>query len=277
MQGYEVEPSPTLAYTAALPLPPREGRGPSFLFGHWMNMIPFSRLTWTSSLLLLCLAVGAEAASLDLSGPSGATVFVDGEEVGTLPLAEALPLTKGTHGLEVRLAGFQNHYEQLRVLKEDSELVLNLSLLPLQRWRAVGYSAVLGGLGQLYEGRSRRGWIMMGLQLGTAIVASYGEARFQNRRDEYEILDRKYADAVAPNEIASLRADRDAVYQDMDSAETLRNAALAGVVAIGLWSVVDAWMGFGDVYVAAGDEVQPLSSTSSSSLGGVRLGWRLQF
>jgi PEGA domain len=241
-----------------------------------VNMNAFSRTIGTALLALLATVGPASAATLDISGPTGARLWVDGAELGTLPLSEPVEVDMGTHTLELRLGGFENHVEDVRVASDDANMVLNLSMLPLQRWRAAAYSALFGGLGQHYEGHSFRGWTMMGLQVAAAAVAAYGESKFQSGRDDFEILDRKYDSAVAPSEIASLREQRDAAYEDMGSAENIRNMALAGVIAVGLWSVVDAWLGFENITI----EVAPVPAVSSSgpiSLDSVRVGWRLSF
>jgi PEGA domain len=239
-------------------------------------MNALSRTIGTALLALLATMGSASAATLDISGPTGARLWVDGFEVGVLPLSEPVAVDKGAHTLQLRLGGFEDHVEEVRVITDDANMVLNLSLLPLQRWRAVTYSALLGGLGQHYEGHSLRGWTMMGLQVAAAAVAAYGESKFQSGRDDFEILDRKYDAAVAPSEIASLREQRDAAYEDMDSAESIRNMALAGVVAVGLWSVVDAWLGFENITIEAAP-VPAVSSSGPISLDSVRVGWRLSF
>lgn len=235
---------------------------------------------WTGLLLacLVCLAVPCGAATIALSGPAGARVFLDGERVGTLPLDSPIEVNVGQYDLRLQLAGYEDHHEQVRVRSKDAAMVMKLSMLPLQRWRAATYSALLAGLGQHYERRSRRGWTMMGLQLAAGVVAGIGEAQFQSHRDDYEVLNRKYEVAVSPSVIASLRDQRQTAYDDMGTAQTLRNLALAGVAAVGIWSVLDAWMGFDDLYVAASAPVSsPVDSPESAGSGGVRLGWRLKF
>jgi hypothetical protein len=119
---------------------------------------------------------------------------------------------------------------------------------------------------------------MMGVQIAVASVAAYGEAQFQTHRDDYEILDRKYAAAVAPSEIAALREQRAAAYDDMDTAEKIRNVALISTAAVGIWSVLDAWLGFDSVYVEAPPvrEYSLGSPTAGSDLA-LRLGWRHAF
>ncbi len=245
----------------------------------------FSTPGGLSGLLLLLLAVArvvpAPAATLMVHGPGGAEVLVDGRTMAVLPMDDGIELEAGSYAIEVRLPGHRSHLETIELSAPESRFDLAVELRPMSRRSAVAYSAVLAGLGQLYQRRRGTGWTMMGLQLGAWSVAAWAETRYQDRVDEYEVLDRQYDAALAPGEINRLAAARDAAYDDVETYQTWRNVALGAGLAIGLWSMVDAWRGHDRFFVAAGPLVAPDPGRGSiARLAGrrdLRVGYRLRF
>jgi hypothetical protein len=205
---------------------------------------PIARVALLLAALVCLLVPGAEAASLDVIGPPGSEVVVDGEVLGVLPLAAALELPHGRLLLvEVRRPGFVTHHEQVFLNDAGTEMVLEVDLLGLSRKTAVISSAILAGTGQFYQRRSTTGWIHLGLQLGAWASVVYGELWFQSERDDYLVLDQQYQQALAPTEIAEARAARDAAREDLDAAKAWRNVSIGVVVAIAAYSAFDAWRG----------------------------------
>lgn len=237
------------------------------------------RLTLCFALLLSMVPWSAASAALvEIVGPPETGVYLEGERIGTLPLSQPLEFERGDYSLEFRLPGHVVGRERVRVREDSAEILLQIDLLPLSRWRSVGYSAVLGGLGQLYQRRTKTGWTMMGLQVAAVSVAAWAETEFQSHQDDFEIADGKYFDAISPSEIERLRAERDAAYDDMETSETIRNAAIAGAVAVGVWSVLDAWWGFDDLTVEAEMDTGAEPRLGMAGLDPQwRLGWTARF
>lgn len=220
----------------------------------------------------------AQSATLAVEGPAGAELFVDGVLVGTLPLAAPVPVEPGVRVLECRKPGHLVHTEAVNIEGPETALNLRLELDALSRRRALGSSVVLAGLGQLYQGRPRLGWTMVALQGSAWLAAAVAEGSFQASRDDFEILDRRYQDAILESEVTRLRGERQAAYDDLQSAKDLRTFALGAVVAIGVWSLFDVWQTHRGFFADA--EVPARTETSESR--GIqtiqwRLGWRSNF
>ncbi|MCC6876628.1 MAG: PEGA domain-containing protein, partial [Sandaracinaceae bacterium] len=64
----------------------------------------------------------------------GATVNVDGTDVGTTPLQAPLPLSAGTHALELRASGYETVRLSISVAGRE-ELVMELTMRPAQQRR----------------------------------------------------------------------------------------------------------------------------------------------
>lgn|GEM_PF-3261652 len=212
----------------------------------------------------------AQAATLDVTGPAGAEVLIDGQSYGALPLDAPLELpVKQLMILQVRRGGYSTHEQQIYLNEPTTEMVVEIELLPLGRRTAMVSSAILAGSGQFYQGRMTAGWIQMGLQVAAWSSVVYGELTFQNRRDDYEDLNQKYQDALAPSEITRLRDERDTAWNELDDAKTWRNASLGAVALIAAYSVFDAWRGHNRFYTA----FEPASASldgNPTALAGLR-------
>jgi len=64
------------------------------------------------------------------SQPSGALIFVDGEDMGVTPLSERLILAPGSYALEARLEGYETQKRTIRISSGD-ELDLDLELVAM--------------------------------------------------------------------------------------------------------------------------------------------------
>jgi hypothetical protein len=158
-----------------------------------VNCSPIVRGALLLAVLLSAMATEAVAATLNVIGPQGSEVVVDGVVVGILPLSAPLEFPHGQMlMLEVRRNGFIGHEQQVWLPNPETEMSIEVDLLTLSRKTAVMSSTLLAGTGQFYQGRRTAGWIQLGLQLtawGSVIV---GELVFKDRRDEYEMLDQEY-------------------------------------------------------------------------------------
>jgi hypothetical protein len=184
----------------------------------------------------------ATAATLQLSGPPGAAVSVDGRAVGLLPLAAPLDLPAGVYTLRCELHGHQD-LEQTVVLGEpESWLHLRLRPTPLRRSDAVQSSLLFAGLGQWYAGSTWRGWFYFLGEAGGLLTAVAGEVQRSSLRDDYLEYRDSYRTALDDQDIAFWRAEASEAYADMQDMKDLRNLGL--VVAGGAWalSLLDAWL-----------------------------------
>jgi hypothetical protein len=202
--------------------------------------------------LLTLLAITASAATLHLTGPDGAMVRLDGQDLGPLPLAGPLTLPAGVYELECRTRGYKPLIETVTLAEPESWLLLRLRPVPLERRQAVANSLVYAGLGQWYSGAKVRGWVYFAGETGGLVTALAGELQRQNHRDDYLNAKARYDAALLPDDLALWRARADRSYQDMKDMESLRNTGIS--VAVGAWalSLLDAWLLFPGVDIGPG-------------------------
>jgi hypothetical protein len=65
-----------------------------------------------------------------VSSTTGATVSVDGNEVGTIPITEPIEVTAGEHALQISRRGYTSYNEEIRV-RSGQTFDVEVDLLPL--------------------------------------------------------------------------------------------------------------------------------------------------
>jgi hypothetical protein len=227
--------------------------------------------------LLTLLAITASAATLHLTGPDGAMVRLDGQDLGPLPLAGPLTLPAGVYELECRARGYKPLTETVTLAEPESWLLLRLRPVPLERSQAVASSLLYAGLGQWYNGAKLRGWVYFAGETGGLLTALAGELQRQNHRDDYLNAKARYDAALLPEDLALWRARTERSYQDLKDMESLRNTGL--YVAAGAWalSLLDAWLLFpgadiGPGLVPPGPQASLASDARRAGSGGQSTG-----
>ncbi len=216
----------------------------------------------------------ARAALLQVRGPAGAAVLVDGRAEGVLPLGGPLVLTAGAHAVRLEQVGFYPSETQVDAISDAQVIDLAMGLYPKSRSGAVTRSLVLAGVGQQYEGHDKLGWTLMAAEVagvGTAVMA---QLRFFNQRDEFDSAVDRYNRALNPEEIAAGQAAAQKAFDRMGTAETVRNIALGVALATVTVSVLDAWLRFPHVEAGSGD--LPLAASEAAS-SGVHLALQARF
>ncbi len=193
-------------------------------------------------LLTILVATIAPAATLQLSGPPGAAVSLDGRELGLLPLGGAVDLPPGVYTLRCTLHGHHD-LEQTVVLGEpESWRHVRLRPLPLRRLEAVEASLLFAGLGQWYRGDTWRGWLYFLGEAGGLLTAVAGEVQRTTFREDYLQYRENYRSALDGQQIAFWRAEAAAAYTDMEEMKDLRNTGLVIAGSAWLLSILDAWL-----------------------------------
>ncbi|MFN2370417.1 MAG: hypothetical protein ABR506_04595 [Candidatus Krumholzibacteriia bacterium] len=215
----------------------------------------------------LAAALPATAATLDVSGPPGATLRVNGLDLGTLPLAGPLTLGAGTYLVEGDLAGCRPFARTVR-LDESSHAHLMLRFERLSRRTAWTSSVLYAGLGQFYVGKPVRGWIYAAAETGGLLTALAGELQRSNLRKDYLVLKGSYDAAINANEVIEFRRLAGLKYAEMEDAEKVRDLGLiVALAAVGI-SVADALLTF--PAVDAGPGPVPALSGRAPELPGDR-------
>jgi len=230
--------------------------------------------------VLLALAAPATAATLQIAGPPGAEVWLDGQSLGLLPLAGPVTVARGAHELVCEAAGHQRYQETILLPEEDSWRLIRVRPTPLRRKYAVTSNILLAGLGQRYMGAGVRGWVYTLAELGGLGVALVAEAERSNLKDDYLLYKDEYDRAINPDVIAYYKEKSDQAYADMKDASDLRDTGfLVAVGAIGV-SMLDALLLFPGVDVGPGPvPPSPLAGGAPATvdLAAVHAGVKLNF
>lgn len=205
------------------------------------------------SFALAAPAGRAAAATLELSGPAGAAVRIDGAAVGILPLAEPLTLPPGTYEITCDVPGRQPFRAVVRFLLDDEWRHVTIRALPYSRRTAVLSNVVLAGLGPRYLGKTGRGWLYSAAEIGGLATALMGELARGSAQDEYLLAMDAYGRAIDADQIAARRAAADAKYRDAADAADLRDLGLAVAAGAIVASMLDSWLSFGSVAAGGGD------------------------
>lgn len=207
-------------------------------------------------LLLAALVVvgapDARAATLDITGPAGASVVVNGLDLRALPLEGPLTLAPGVYVVESKMKGFKPFRQTVRLEDDASQVRLQIRFDPLRRRTAWTSSVLFAGLGQFYLGKPVRGWIYAAAEAGGLITALAGEVQRSDHRKDYLFLMDAYAAGINADEVAYYREQAADAYTKMEDAEAMRNTGLiVALAAIGV-SVADALLTFPHVEAGPG-------------------------
>ena len=186
----------------------------------------------------------ASAATLDLSGPAGAVVTLDGEPLGVMPLQAPIEIGMGEHRITSTLTGAHTFDTVLQIIDDAQIVHLQVRFIPLSRWRAATSSLLLAGSGQRYESRPRMGAALTGIEVVGLLSALMSELQVQNSRDDYLLARDAYAGAVSSTEINRWRTAAATSHDDMLRAADRRDLGLAVAVGAVAVSVLDAWFRF---------------------------------
>lgn len=229
----------------------------------------------TPRLMILCAAAilaaaallpapRATAATLQLAGPAGASVVLNGRAIGFLPLAEPLTLPAGTWDLLCEMPGRIPHRQRLVFENDEEWRHVTVRLLPYSRRTALLSNVVLAGLGPRYLGHSTRGWFYSVVETGGLLTALAGELDRSTANREYLLAMDAYGQAVNANDIAVRRAAADAKHQEISDATDLRDRGLLTAAGAVVVSMLDAWLSFGAVTAGAGD-LPPAGAASETA------------
>lgn len=193
------------------------------------------------------------AATLQMSGPAGAPVRVNGSMVGFLPLAGPLTLPPGGYEISCEVPGFQPYRQSVRILQDDEWRHVTIRLQAYSRRTAVLSNVALAGLGPRYLGHSGRGRLYAAAEIGGLLAALFGEMARSSAQEEYLLALEDYRAAIEAGEIADLRAAADAKYRDAADAADLRDLGLTVAAGAVVVSMLDSWLSFGAVSAGGGD------------------------
>lgn len=197
-------------------------------------------------------AVTAPAATLDLTGPAGTAIKVNGLDLGTLPLARPLTLGPGAYLIEGELRGFVSFAQTVRLTDDSDQVALHLRLDRRSRQTAWTSSVLYAGLGQFYLDKPVRGWFYVAAESAGLLTALAGELQRSNYRRDFLVLQDSYDSTINGDEALYYREQADQAYANMEDAEKLRNTGLLVALGAITVSVLDALITFPNVDAGPG-------------------------
>ena len=202
--------------------------------------------------LAAVLPVTAPAATLEITGPPGASLVINDQDMGFFPLDGPLDLPSGTYTLKSELRGHIGYEQTIKLMGDDDWQRVAVRLIPFSRKTAWSSNLLFAGLGQHYLGKSTRGWIYNAAEAGGLLVALLAELDRDNLSKDYLDLQEKYNSSINADDIIRFREEADQAYNDMKDKEDLRNTGLmvaGGAIVI---SILDAIVFFPSVEAGAG-------------------------
>ena len=196
--------------------------------------------------------VTAMAGILEITGPPGASLVINDQDMGFFPLDGPLDLPGGLYTIKSRLRGHQDYENTLKLAGEDAWQRIAVRLVPFSRKTAWTSNLLFAGLGQHYLDRSTRGYIYNLAEAGGLLVALFAELDRNNLSKDYLELQDKYNSSINADDITRYREEADQVYSDMKDAEEMRDTGLMVAVGAIAVSILDAIIFFPSVEAGVG-------------------------
>ena len=215
----------------------------------------FSRITKPLLIVIALAAVlplTASAITLEITGPPGASLVINGRDMGFFPLDGPLELEAGIYDIKSELRGHIAYEHELDLPVDVEWQRLAVRLVPFSRKTAWTSNLLFAGLGQHYLGKSTRGYIYNLAEAGGLLVALVSELERSNLRKDYLNLQEQYDQSINADDITRFRESADQAYSDMKDAEEMRNTGLIVAGSAIAISIIDAIVFFPSIEAGAG-------------------------
>ena len=165
-------------------------------------------LTVVLAVFLPAVAVGQTTMSGDLtvrSIPEGAQVTLSGEAIvtGVTPVRFG-HLLIGDYELSLKMHGYENYHSRV-YLDPTKQMVVDVRLSPKTRFKSAARSLFIPGWGQRYAGQRTKGYAYTILAAGSLVAYLFADARFDDKREEFEDIQRTYNQLSEGGNIEELR------------------------------------------------------------------------
>lgn len=229
-------------------------------------------------LLLVALPAGSLAATLQVTGPDGASVAVNGRIMGFLPLAAPLNLVPGQYEITSELPGYLVFKTEVSLSEVNSWQRLQIRPVPMSKKTAWASNLLFAGLGQHYMGKSIKGYFFNLAEAGGLLTALAGELQRGNYRQDYLLFKGKYNSSLNPQDLERYQGLAAGAYSDMEDMESLRNTGLTIAGSAVILSILDSVLRFPRIQTGLGETpLQSRYAPPQSLVGTVHAGFNLKF
>lgn len=121
---------------------------------------------------------------LSVSGkPGEAKIKLSGLDIGQSPLVD-FQYPVGDYNLVISKPEYQKYFRDIRI-DNDNPLNIDYQLEPLSKSKALVFSAIFPGAGQLYQRHSARGLLLMASALGAGWMIMDTHSQFLDDKDDW--------------------------------------------------------------------------------------------
>lgn len=170
--------------------------------------------------------------------PVGADIRIGGRLAGELPL-ENYEIDGGNYTIRITAKGYEPTTKMLNISPNERKDV-SVQLARKSNSKAVVRSLFVPGLGQHYLEKKGRAFLFPVLEVGALAGAYIFNSKYNNSIQDYNALKNSYSTAIDQTKIDTYYSQMTSKYDDVESAEKMRNIFIG--VAAGIWvlNVLDA-------------------------------------
>jgi hypothetical protein len=138
-----------------------------------------------------------------LGWPSGASVFVDNIFAGKTPLID-YQVPVGSRNIKISKKGYQT-FKKRMLFTFGKPVTLKIILNRKSLKKAMLYSALIPGIGQIYSDRIQEGILISVGTIGLLGISLWKYKQYKKAKSDYQISYNAYMNNVRPDEMAFLR------------------------------------------------------------------------
>ncbi len=170
--------------------------------------------------------------------PAGASVFINGENVGVTPLDNHV-VPEGNYKVKISSAGYETYKETVKV-ENGSPVEISYQLMPKLKSKVLTKSLFIPGRGQYYADYRGKGALITVLQIaavGGAVVTSLNAS---NAWSDYDDAEADYKKAVSNFDVHY--GELENKHDTASSASTLQMITIGVTAAVYAYNIIDALM-----------------------------------
>jgi hypothetical protein len=173
-------------------------------------------------------------------GVRDSEVRLNGRPVGRLPVPH-MEIKAGKNKFEFHRKGFETKKVSIQPNAQDT-IRLRVEQKPLRKTKAVVYSFLIPGGGQLYRKNFLKSALFSFSESSCMVMCLLYDDRMKMDISEYDIRRAAYSESMDDDQIESLRMNMHAAYEKVEKSESMRNAFI--YIAAGLWllNIIDSYV-----------------------------------